>query len=66
MSTRKPKFDDVLDGVRVRIYATRSEYEAIFNDDDIGDPNTDVTCYPKVGEPSAWAAQARLTYEGPS
>lgn len=62
MAKRQPKFDDVIDGVRVRVYATRSEYEVIFNDDDIADPNADVTLYPKIGEPSAWAQQGRLEY----
>jgi hypothetical protein len=54
---RQPKFDDQIDGVRVRVYATRSEYEVIFDDDDIADPNADVLIYPKVGDPAAWARQ---------
>lgn len=64
-AARKPKFDEVLDGVRVRIYATRSEYEAIFNDDDITDPEAEVIVFPKLGgpgAPTAWAHQARIMY----
>lgn len=57
---RKPKFDRELDGIRVRVYATRSEYEVILGDGDIDDPEADVTCYPKLGDPGAWAHQARL------
>ncbi len=59
---RKPKFDQVLNGVRVRIYATRSEYEALIGDGDIADPDAPVWLYPKVGDPGAWAAQARLDH----
>lgn len=62
-SPRRPKFDGVLNGVRVRIYATRSEYEAVYNDDDVADPNANVRVYPKMGAPDAWAAQARLEYQ---
>jgi hypothetical protein len=54
---RKPKLDEVVDGVRVRVYATRTEYEVIFDDDDIDDPNADVMLYPKLGEPATWARQ---------
>ncbi len=62
MSTRKPKFDEVIDEVRVRVFATRSEYEAVFNDDDIDNPSAQVLCYPKLGGPDVWAQQARLEY----
>lgn len=62
-SQRQPKFDGVLDGVRVRIYATRSEYEAVYNDDDVMDPEADVMLYPKLGDAEAWARQARLEYK---
>ena len=57
MSTRKPKFDGVITGTRVRVYATRTEYEVIFGDDDISDPEAEVFCYPKIGLPSMWANQ---------
>jgi hypothetical protein len=63
MTTRKPKFDEVIKGVRVRVYATRSEYEVVFNDDDVDDPNVLVWCYPKMGPPNIWADQARLEYK---
>ncbi len=62
MSKRQAKFDQVIDGVRVRIYATRSEYEAVFNDDEVDDPQAQVLCYPKMGGADTWARQARLEY----
>lgn len=64
MAKRQPKFDDTIDGVRVRVYATRSEYEVVFDDDDIADPTAEVWCYPKIGDPSAWAHQARHEHKG--
>lgn len=63
MSKRPTKFDEVLDGVRVRVYATRSEYEVVFNDDDIGDPNAYVMVYPKIGLPRDWAEQGLVQHE---
>ena len=57
MSKRQPRLDTVIDGTRVRVYATRSEYEVIFGDDDISDPGAEVLCYPKVGFPGMWARQ---------
>lgn len=63
MANRKPKFDQVLNGIRVRVYATRTEYEVIYNDDDINDLSANVRVYPKVGSPGDWAAQGRLQYE---
>jgi hypothetical protein len=62
MSTRKPKLDEVIKGVRVRVYATRSEYEVVFNDDDVDDPAAQVLCYPKTAGPNAWAHQGRAEY----
>lgn len=61
MAKRQPKFDEVIRGVRVRVYATRTVYEVIFDDDDISDPDADVICYPKIGLPSDWAQQGRLS-----
>lgn len=58
-SKRKPKHDDTIDGVRCRVYATRSEYEVIFDDGDIDDPAAEVFCYPKRGDAADWARQAR-------
>lgn len=57
MSKRTPKFDEIIDGTRVRVYATRSEFEVIFDDDAIDNPEAEVLCYPKVGLPSMWAKQ---------
>ncbi len=62
MTTRRPRFDQVLEGIRVRVYATKDEYEVIFNNDDIDDMAADVRCYPKMGGPEAWAHQGRLEY----
>lgn len=63
MSGRQAKFDQVIDGVRVRVYATRSEYEVIFNDDDIADPAAQVLCYPKAFGIGVSARQGRLEYQ---
>ena len=62
MTTRKSKLDEVINGIRVRVYATRSEYEVVFNDDDVHDLNAQVLCYPRVGGPEPWARQGRLEY----
>jgi hypothetical protein len=63
MAKRQPKFDEVLNGTRVRVYATRSEYEVLIGDGMIEDPEADVWCYPKLGIPSTWAAQALAEYQ---
>lgn len=47
MAKRQPKVDEIIDGIRVRVYATRTEYEVIFNDDDIDDREAKVMVYPK-------------------
>lgn len=66
MAGRKPKWEGEIRGRKVRIYATRSEYWAILDDDDITDPNANVRCYPKVGAPGIWAEQAYFDLTGPS
>jgi hypothetical protein len=48
--------------VRVRVFATRSEFEVVFNDDDIDDPSAQVLCYPKFLGVNTSAHQARLEY----
>jgi hypothetical protein len=58
MAKRMPKFDGKIEGTRVRVYATRTEYEVIFNDDDIANSEAEVILYPKVGNPETWARQA--------
>jgi hypothetical protein len=63
MSKRQPKFDEVINGVRVRVYATRSEYEVVFNDDDVDDLTAQVLCYPKMGDVDTWAHQGRAEYK---
>ena len=54
-SKRVPKFDALIENVRVRVYATRSEFEVLIGDGDIADPDAPVWCYPKVGEAEIWA-----------
>lgn len=44
---RKPKIDIVIEGVRVRVYASRAGREAILGDGDIDDPDADVWIYPR-------------------
>lgn len=61
-SKRQPKHDEIIDGVRVRVYATRSEYEVLVGDGDIDDPSAEVWAFPKFGTPDAWAHQARLNH----
>ncbi|MDH2904570.1 MAG: hypothetical protein PXZ08_11580 [Actinomycetota bacterium] len=48
--------------MRVRVFATRSEFEVVFNDDDIDDPSAQVLCYPKFLGVNTSAHQARLEY----
>ena len=62
MTTRKPKLDEVINGIRVRVYASRSEYEVVFNDDDVDDQAAQVRCYPKFFGLNAAAHQGRLEY----
>ena len=62
MSKRQPKFEQEIDGVRVRVYATRSEYEVIFHDGDIDDPAANVLCYPKFLGIIGAAHQGRTEY----
>lgn len=57
---RKPKYETTIEGVRVRVYATRSEYEVLVGDGDIADPKAEVWMFPKIGAPDAWAHQAYL------
>lgn len=60
MTTKQtPKFDEVIDGVRIRVYATRGEYLALAGDGDLDDPVEDVWGYPKVGPAEVWAHQHR-------
>ncbi len=61
-SKRESKYDQVIDGIRTRVYATRTEYEVIFNDDDIADPGSQVLCYPKFMGISVAARQGRAEY----
>lgn len=60
MAKKQPKFDGVIDDVRVRVYAVGRTYEVIFNDDDIEDQGAQVLVYPKLGDAEAWAHQGRL------
>jgi hypothetical protein len=56
------ELDEVINGVRVRVYATRSEYEVVFNDDDVDDPTAQVLCYPKFLGLITTAHQGRAEY----
>lgn len=60
MAKRQPKVDEVIEGTRVRVYATRSEFEVLVGDGDIADPEAPVWCYPKIGTADAWARQGWL------
>jgi len=60
---RKPRYEVVINGVRVRVYATRNEYEVVFNDDDIDDMASEVYCYPESGGPEVWAEQGYVEYD---
>lgn len=62
-TTRKPKLDTIIRGTRVRVYASRSEYEVVFGNDDVADPDAYVMCYPKIGDAFAWADQGVLDYQ---
>jgi hypothetical protein len=59
-SKRRPKLITKVNGIDVRVYATRSDYECLIGDGDIDDPTAEVWVYPKVGTPDAWAHQAVL------
>lgn len=62
MGKRSPKLDRVIDGVRVRVFTTRTECEVLFGDDDYDDPEANVLVYPKVFGVEGAAAQGRLEY----
>lgn len=55
---RKVKYETEIDGVRYRVYATRSELEVLIGEGDIGDPSANVWVYPKVIGPYSAARQA--------
>lgn len=60
---RTPKYDETIDGHRVRVFASRSEYEVLIGDGDIADPDADVRVYPKLGTPDVWAQQGLLDWK---
>lgn len=64
---KQPKYDEVLEGIRVRTFVVGREYVVVFHDDDVDDPKARAMCYPKMGDPekapAAWAAQGRLDYD---
>ena len=65
MGKKQPKFDQVIRDVRVRVYASRTEYEVLFGSArEIEDPEAYVLVYPKFGTAANWAAQGRLEYRG--
>ena len=65
MGKKQPKFDQVIRDVRVRVYASRTEYEVLFGSTrEIEDREAHVLVYPKFGTPDNWAAQGRAEYRG--
>lgn len=62
MSKRQPKHEATINGIRVRVYASRTEYECLIGDSDISDPNAEVWCFPKVGSFLSWAHQAVMNH----
>jgi hypothetical protein len=60
LMARKTKYEETIDGTRVRVYATRSELECLIGDGDIADPEQEVWVYPKIIGPYAAAHQAIL------
>lgn len=63
MAKKQPKYETTIDGLRGRVYASRSEYEVLIGDGDIADPAADVWAFPKIGEPTMWAEQAVLNHK---
>jgi hypothetical protein len=66
MGKRQPKYDGEIEGVRVRVYATRSEYEALVGDGEIDDPEAPVWVFPKMLGVGAAAHQAVLNSKSES
>lgn len=60
MTTRQVKYEEIIKGVRTRVYATRSELEVLLGDGSIDDPDATVWVYPKMIGPYAAAHQAIL------
>lgn len=60
MAKRQVRYEETFDGVRVRVYSTRTELECLIGDGDISDPAADVWVYPKAFGPMAAAHQAYL------
>lgn len=63
MAKRSPKHEEVIDGVRVRVYATRAAFEALIGDGDVDDPSAEVWEFPKIGTAATWAHQAVLNHK---
>lgn len=57
---RQVKYEETIEGVRIRVYATRSELECLVGDGDIADPDAEVWVYPKGVGPLAASRQAYL------
>lgn len=70
MAARRPKYDGTRqipgrmegDEIRVRVYATRQEYEVLLGDGDIADPDSPVWCFPKIGDGLVWADEGVRAY----
>lgn len=62
MATPRPKIDTTRDGLRVRVYARRSEFEVLIGEGDIADPEAEVWCFPKIGTAEVWVDQAMVNH----
>ena len=60
MAAPRVVHEETIDGIRVRVYARRTEYEVLLGEGSINDPQAEVWAFPKVGTPSTWAHQAVL------
>lgn len=58
-SRKRPTWEGDIDGIHIRVYATRTSYECIAGDEDISDPKSNVWVYPKTGNAGVWAHQFR-------
>lgn len=60
---KKPVYDGEIDGIRIRVYSSRTEYEVVYNDDDYEDLDAHVMVYPRIIGIQGAARQGRLEYK---
>jgi hypothetical protein len=63
MAKKRPKYEEMRDGLRIRVYTTRTEYEVLIGDEDYEDPEAEVWVFPKVGGILMWVGQAILSHK---